>query len=66
VEYGALLVEFWALFVEFKARLSECRVLLVERIHMALTNESYHTYGVMDESWHTYLWGPCGSIAEVD
>ena len=57
MEYGALLVEFWALFVEFKARLSECSVLLVERIHMALTNESYHTYGVMDESWHTYLVG---------
>jgi len=50
-------VEHRALLVEFKALLSECRALLVEWIHIALTNESYHTYGVMDESWHTYLVG---------
>jgi len=43
--------------VEFRGLLAEYEALLAERIHMALTNESYHTYGVMDESWHTCLVG---------
>ena len=49
--------EHLALLVEFRALLAEYKALWVERIHTALTNESYHTYGVMDESRHTCLVG---------
>ena len=49
--------EHLALLVEFRGLLAEYGALLAERIHTALTNKSYHTYGVMDESRQTCLVG---------
>ena len=59
--------EHLALLIEFRALLAEYGALLVERIHNALTNKSYHTYGGMDESRHTCLVGArvCHTYGEV-